>query len=402
MNVRIGFLLAGFLWPVAEIVASGVRIVDQDAAAAARGNAFVATADNPSAIFYNPAGISQIEGVQVRIGVNAATIQEEFRPQAGGSFNNKDRIIPGPNGYFTWSPVNSPISLGFGVSTPFGLALEYPDNVPSRDVNKTAKLAVVSFQPTFAWQLTKTLSFGCGPTINYGAVQDVRGLGAQGDGFQFKGAGMAYGFNVGVLWKPTEKHAFGLTYHSALDFEFSGHTSVTVKPFAATGNDTKVRLPEEDATLGIALPQFIVAGYSFRPTPKWNLEVNVEWTDWDRVNSGPLTQQTSPDGAIRFDWRSGFIYSAGVTRTFSNGMRVSAGYAFSEGNNPESTFTPGVPDGDRNIFSIGLGRRGARFDWDVGYQYSWTDFRSIDNDGPADGSWRLRSHALMVSAGFHF
>src|SRR5436190_19037192 len=36
----------------------GIRIADQDARATARGNAFTATADNPSAIYYNPAGIS--------------------------------------------------------------------------------------------------------------------------------------------------------------------------------------------------------------------------------------------------------------------------------------------------------------------------------------------------------
>ena len=36
----------------------GFRNLNQEASAVARGNAFVATADNPSAIYYNPAGIS--------------------------------------------------------------------------------------------------------------------------------------------------------------------------------------------------------------------------------------------------------------------------------------------------------------------------------------------------------
>src|SRR5213083_2807851 len=40
--------------------ALGIRIADQDARATARGNAFTATADNPSAIYYNPAGITQL------------------------------------------------------------------------------------------------------------------------------------------------------------------------------------------------------------------------------------------------------------------------------------------------------------------------------------------------------
>jgi len=362
----------------------------------------VATADNPSAVFYNPAAITQLEGVQARAGVYAVTIKDNFRPPSGGSFENKDRLIPVPNGYLTWSPENTPLSLGFGVSTPFGLSFEYPDDIPSRDVNKKAKFAVVSFAPVAAWQLTNTLSIGIGPTINYGALQDFRGLGVPGDGFRFRGADTAYGFNAGIFWKPLPQHAFGVTYHSAMNFDFSGHTNITVKPFAALGDQRKVRLPEEDATLSVDLPQFIVAGYSFRPTPEWNFEVDVEWTDWDVVNSLPLRQQFSPDGAIVLNWRSGFIYEGGITRTFANGFQASVGYAFSEGNTPESHFTPGVPDGDRHIVSAGIGHRGEHFDWDLGYQFSRTDFRTIDNNAPADGQWHLHSHAIMVSVGYHF
>ena len=42
--------------------ANGFRLPDQDAFATARGEAFVATADNASAIYYNPAGITQLAG----------------------------------------------------------------------------------------------------------------------------------------------------------------------------------------------------------------------------------------------------------------------------------------------------------------------------------------------------
>ncbi len=49
--------------------ATGFRLPDQDAFATARGEAFAATADNASAVYYNPAGITQIQGQQVRGGV---------------------------------------------------------------------------------------------------------------------------------------------------------------------------------------------------------------------------------------------------------------------------------------------------------------------------------------------
>jgi long-chain fatty acid transport protein len=400
MNTRRIFSLLIFSAAAITVHASGVRIPHQDAAATARADAFVATADNPSAIFYNPAGITQLEGAQVRLGNYAVTLDVEYRPDSGGSFGNKERVINVPNFYYTWSPANAPISLGLGVDAPFGLSTEYDDNIPSRNKNKKAKLVVVAFAPVVAWQLTPALSIGAGPTINYGEAQDVRGIAVPGDGFQFRGDGAAYGFNVGILWKPLPQHSFGLTYHGALDFEFSGHSQITLKPFP--GSNRKLRLPREDASLSVHLPQFIVAGYSFRPTPAWNLEVNVDWTDWDSLNSAPLKQQFSAPGGLDFNYESGFIYEVGATRTFSNGFRVSAGYAYAENNAPSSTFTPGIPDNDRHVLSAGIGGRGVHWDWDFGYQYSVSDFRTIANGGPADGKWRLHSNALMFSAGYHF
>jgi long-chain fatty acid transport protein len=381
---------------------SGVRIPHQDAAATARGDAFVATADNASTVFYNPAGITQLEGMNARLGDYLGTIDVEHHPPGGGSFGNKDRLINVPNAYYTWSPKNSRFSLGVGVNSPFGLSLEYEDDAPSRIANKKAKLTVVGVAPVVAVKITDTLSIGIGPTFNYGEAQDQSGIATPGDGFRFRGADTAIGFNAGILWKPHPQHSFGIAYHSAMDFDFSGHSQVTVKPFVALGNHSKLRFPEEDATLSLHLPQFIVAGYSFRPTPDWNFEVNVDWTDWDSLNSLPLHQQRSGESKIVFNWRSGFIYEAGVTRSFSHGFHLSAGYAFSEANNPESNFSPAVPDGDRHILSAGLGQGGDGFNWDLGYQYSATGFRTIDNDGPADGRWRLHTHAILLSLGYHF
>jgi len=49
-------------------LATGFRLPNHDSEAVARGNAFTATANNPSAIYYNPAGITQLAGHQVSVG----------------------------------------------------------------------------------------------------------------------------------------------------------------------------------------------------------------------------------------------------------------------------------------------------------------------------------------------
>jgi long-chain fatty acid transport protein len=55
-------VIAGLFCSSTIAFADGFRLPDQDAFATARGEAFAATADNASAIYYNPAGITQLEG----------------------------------------------------------------------------------------------------------------------------------------------------------------------------------------------------------------------------------------------------------------------------------------------------------------------------------------------------
>ena len=64
------FLLALALALVStvQIRAVGFRLPNQDPEAIARGDAFAATADNPSAIYYNPSGITQMPGMNLRVG----------------------------------------------------------------------------------------------------------------------------------------------------------------------------------------------------------------------------------------------------------------------------------------------------------------------------------------------
>src|ERR1017187_974409 len=50
--------------------ANGFSLGAQDAFATARGGAFVATADNASAVYFNPAGLTQLEGLNFSTGLD--------------------------------------------------------------------------------------------------------------------------------------------------------------------------------------------------------------------------------------------------------------------------------------------------------------------------------------------
>src|ERR1043165_7070211 len=82
--------------------AVGFRLPNQDPEGIARGNAFAATADNPSAIYYNPAGITQLEGNQLSLGVYAVSADTKYTALDGsGATANTDAALqPVPQIYF--------------------------------------------------------------------------------------------------------------------------------------------------------------------------------------------------------------------------------------------------------------------------------------------------------------
>jgi hypothetical protein len=107
------FILGGLLKALTiHAPAEGIRLNDQDAMATARGWAFTAKADNPSAIYYNPAGITQLSGQQVRSGAYGLTYQMTYRRPTGGTSESERALLALPSLYYTYSPTQYRISVG--------------------------------------------------------------------------------------------------------------------------------------------------------------------------------------------------------------------------------------------------------------------------------------------------
>lgn len=400
-NPTISLLFAATL--PTTVFGLGFRLTDQDPVATARGGAFVATADNPSAVYYNPAGITQLEGTRSLMGVYGISYESSFDPKGpGNAIDTKWSPEAVPHSFYTLQPKNSQLTLGLGMYSPFGLGFEWDDGAPFRTLAKKGEIQYICVNPVAAWKFNDQLSIGAGPTFNYSRAKLTRGIVTSGDEFKFSGAGVGFGFTAGVLWKPTEQHAFGASYHGASSIDYSGHTRVRIPGFKVPGGKVPRFESEDDANAKLQFPQTITAGYSFRPTPDWNFEFDIEWTDWDYLNTVTLAQSKGADLKIPFNYSSSFLYDFGVTRKFSNGMRLSAGYIYSENSVPNEYYNPLVPDSDRHVFSLGLGRSTGKISWDIAYQYAFSPDRKISNGTAANGTYHFQSNALTVSLGYKF
>jgi long-chain fatty acid transport protein len=381
--------------------ALGIRLPDQDAFATARGQAFVATADNPSAIYYNPAGISQLHGINVRVGGYGIFLNDRYEGN-GTSVNTRQRLQGIPQLFVTAEIPHVPLTVGLGLYSPYGLGLEWPENAPfltSPNIAQKGQIEYLTLNPVLAWKPHKTLSISAGPTFNY-AETDLRftPFGAP-NSVDFHGRDDDMGYNIGILWHPLKKHSFGVSYRSVTTMNFAGHADTKI-PAVLPGPVT------ESANARFAFPQNVAFGYSFRPNKKWNLEVNADWTDWGRLNTLSLKQAQLGTTTVPLNWQSSWFYEFGATRYFKHGWHVSGGYIYSENSVPSANFNPAVPDSDRHIFSIGVGKKYKHLSWDATYQCAYGPERTVDDqvgfNAPANGKYTYLSHALALSVGYHF
>jgi long-chain fatty acid transport protein len=407
----------------APLFGHGLLLIDQDAAATARGNAFVATADNPSALYYNPAGITQLDGQQLRLGAYSLTYQTDYLSLAGAASKSTRAYETLPQIYYTFSSSKYPVSFGIGVYSPFGLSMKWPENSGFRSAALDGSVQYFTVQPVIAYRLignrataaprsagdakgtaekerssfTPDLSLAIGPTLNYARTDLKQGLSqfVGNDYFRFKGDAFAVGFSAGLRWQPVKQHAFGITYRSATKMEYSGHTE-TVS--FASGLSLR-----QDAKAEFEFPQSVTLGWSWRPTPEWNVEFNANWTDWSSFDTVQIKQATSTV-PLALNWRSSWYFAWGVTRKFEGGWRASAGYIYSQNSVPDGNFTPLVPDTDRHAGSIGIGRDMGKWSWDVAYQLTRGTGRTVNGSASAvaDGRYDWWSHALAVSVGLKF
>ncbi len=381
--------------------ATGFRLPDQDAFATARGEAFAATADNPSAIYYNPAGITQLTGQQFRAGIYGIKTDVNFTSPGGQEFDNPHDLHAVPQLFYTVKPESMPLAFGLGVYSPYGLSNEWPDNTGFRSLGLRGRLSYVALNPVIAWEIVPGLSIAAGPSANFADTDLRQGfatpLPGAGDVFSFEGHGWAAGFNAGLLWKICPEVQFGANYRSATTVNFKGHTELT----APVG----VRPP---ASAEWDFPQTVVAGISYRPTPDWNLEFNVDWTDWNRLNTVVIHQAPLPDAGLVLNWESSFYYEFGATRYLAHGWTVSGGYIYNENSVPDANYNPIVADLNRHFVSVGFGHKGERFDFDFAYQFGYGPTRTVTGSATsplgqsADGKYEFQSHAIFITGGWRF
>jgi long-chain fatty acid transport protein len=427
--------------------AQAIRLHPQGAAASGQGNAFVAQADDASAIHFNPAGLTQVAGVQSIVGSTLMGGSIKYKSPAGVDVRGDlgGSITSPPPSHFYMSAnlgalgasMLSPVTLGIGLTSPFGSSTRYPVDGPFNTAVTTVALPLIDIKPTIAYKLNDQLAIGVSADIytfasflGQGQVEQKQvGVGAlSGASVELNGSGTGAGATVSLLYTPLRNGdgkpitSIGLVYRTQAVVPLSGSLLV---------NGAKVA----DASTNLVLPQIYTGGIAIWPVRtserEWKLELDVEYVGWKSNRN--LDVQLSSGGTIPQpqQWKTVTVVAVGTEYKWLDptwlphwDVAVRSGYTRIENPVPDTTLNPGVISLSSNVLSIGAGLLckgsgrflglvpcgGASALWpkgiglDVAFQEWFYEPRTVTgNLNPTvDGTYHAYIHLGTVSAKFLF
>jgi len=265
------------------------------------GTGIAAPQDAISAIFSNPAALSQLEGSQFNFAGTVFSPSVEATVVSGMAGNwkhdSQDSAYAVPAiGLST--PMNDKMMFGIAAYGVSGMGVDYRNQDPMKT---NTKVSVMKFVPAVSYK-AGAFSYGAGLDIDYQAADFGSGLSHN----------YAVGARLGAAYQ-LEKWTFGATYvtkqnveHKRI-YDFDGLGAMA----AFNGFDT----------LKLASPAQYGFGAAYKGFDKWLFSADVKYIDW-----------ANADGYKDFDWQSQTVFGLGVQNKTTEKLTLRAGWNY--GKNP--------------------------------------------------------------------
>ncbi|MFQ6617074.1 MAG: OmpP1/FadL family transporter [Fidelibacterota bacterium] len=480
-----------------DLYGSGVAISNTGSRAVALGSAFRAIASDWSAMYWNPAGLTQIS--KFHFGFNTGFIKpvgtlkplnltpDPFSPPPGfmglnnGFTINETAVVEKtfiiPSFGFVYS-LNPRISVGLSLYVPFGLGADWNlfninqiygyNNLVSDEYTEyetSSDLQIVDIHPTVAFKISDKISVGAGVSIVQskitirkvsfsdnpliGTPLGLRHIAKFVSDALLDGSGSGYGFNVGILIKPSDKLSIGASFRYYGDISLDGDATINtffpynkgkyelietmladttldnatraqlMQAYAVYSGQTK--LSETNISAKMPLPIEVGGGVALRPSPKLLISADVSWTQWSTwdIITINFDKDLDEDGELDKtelveNWTDVLKISVGAEYTIFQNDDKSAVLRLGFNNDgspvPDETISPTIPDiGKKNAILAGLGVKLGKIELGANYEIITTPDRTVTEVGTHNGevtnlpgTYTLKVTAITMGLTYNF
>ncbi|HAU80512.1 MAG: outer membrane protein transport protein [Stenotrophomonas sp.] len=408
------------------------------------GRAFAGSgsaAGDASIMAVNPAGMRQLEGMQIQGDLSAISFSAKYKgtgrngvgqPQTGGNGGDAGMIAPVPAAYFHM-PIGEQAHFGVSLTAPFGFKTDYDNGWVGRYSGLKTDMKAIDLGFAASYDVNPYVSFGASvfvehltielsQAVDFGALFAGRVPGyapGSADGKStVKGDNNAVGWTVGGLFSPDENTHIGISYRSKVEHKITGGDANfdlpndggrTATILAATQPGVFVNTSGK-ATL--TLPASATLSVTHNINDRWTVMGDVTRTAWstafDTVTIDFASNQ--PNSELNFAYRDTTFVSLGTDYKLSDTVTLRGGVALDQTPTTDAHRDVRVPDTSRKWLSLGVGwTPSANTEYNFGYTHLFTSEPNIlvkptqGNQGNSlNGKYKVRGDVLAASFNYKF
>ena len=374
--------------------------------AAAQGASFAGAdsgGDDITFAGFNPAALGNVE--RFEFGGNASLIMPDVDGKTTTGFGTA-RIDPSDLAFVPATAVGARLTdsivVGLTVYSPFGLTTEYPSNAlewPAGGAGLESELINITATPLVAWNVTPELTIAAGPQIHYAKSTLSRALPTPPELLpellvgKLTGDTFAFGWQMGVLFKPRPGTTLGFSYTSGYTVDIDG----------------KFRSPlgTVDATAEVNLPAVFGFGIRQNITEDVRLLADLRYFDWsafDKITIG--LPEGFFDATEITDYNDAFFIAVGLEADVSDSLTLRAGVAYDDTPTTNALRSPRIPDADRIWGSVGASYQFSdSMKLDFAYSLLMPEDSTVKENGmtiPADIEYSGLIHIVSLGVSMKF
>jgi len=392
---------------------NGLNLNGMGAKAISMGGAFIAVADDYSAVFWNPAGLTQMDKASLSVfsSILIPTGTYKYAP-AGIDIETKSKVFPAPALTY-YKPLSDKLIFGLTFYATSGIGA-YWDGKPLVPFNTgfphnkrvykwESKVGGLTASPVIAYKVSDKFSLGVTLNITYGFLNMNKE--AMTTQYSEDTKGIGFGATIGALFKPSDKLSIGFTFKTPQKIKLKGDLKLDTlnKVIPIPGFPTSVEITRE-----ITWPLWAGVGIAFKPFDKLTIAFDAQYTNWGKLDKIPAKTDNAmwnknlgkgsiiEKTAFELEWKDAIQYRVGVDYKLSDKFSLRGGYYYDPAPGPEATLNILLPSVSYNVFTAGFGYHTDKIVLDAGFEYlSGTD-RDADLAGVVAKKAMPGTHGMKI------
>jgi long-chain fatty acid transport protein len=360
---KLSFTLILFCVVISQIYAGGYRVSLQGNRALAMGHTGVAVVNSAESAFFNPAGLSYLEGkLNVSAGGFGIFSNTKWQNTETGQFSETVSNVGTPFYIYASYKINEWLTGGLAVYTPYGSSVEWEKDWAGSHLVNNIELAAIFIQPLLSLKLSDHFSIGGGPIFVTGNVNFNRNINRtltdeQGvrSNITIDDSGVTnWGWSASFMFTPIEKLRIGFNYRSLIELNAEGGDAT----FSNIPNSALVPVSNGMTTFNatLPLPAELTVGLSYQANEKLLLAFDFNRTFWDVYESLDIEfgNPEIPTSINPRNYENANTYRFGLEYQAMENLTLRGGYYIDQTPVQSGFFAPETPRNDAQGYTAGL------------------------------------------------